>query len=266
MAYICHICNKSYQRERCFRSHVAVCEFKSRSKKEREEEISSIDDMPSKKDLFIQIVFLTKELEKVKSELEIVKRTQGVRKNKVSIISWLNDNYKPDITLDSMIEMIDTTKNDFLKLHEHKTKTVYMDIIKRFIMDHSDKKLPLCAFPQSVDTLYVYTDKDNHFPVTKKKKSQSQFSWTNISEIFIQTIISNIEKKMLEHFNEWETEMGDKIYDNEEISEQYSVYVSAIIGKSNKDIILEISRFIKPKLYQILKNKNMDMSVTEIVE
>ena len=90
--------------------------------------------------------------------------------------------------------------------------------------------------------------------------------WTNISEVFIQTIISHIEQKMLEHFNEWENEMGEKIYDSEEVSEEYSVYVSAIIGKSNKDIVREISRFMKPKLYQILKNKSIDMSVTEIVE
>ena len=74
MAYVCHICDKSYQRERCFRSHVAICEFKNRSKKERDEELTTIDDMPSKKDLFIQIVFLTKELEKVKTELEDCKK------------------------------------------------------------------------------------------------------------------------------------------------------------------------------------------------
>ena len=264
MAYECHICNKSYQRESCFRSHVAICEFKHRSKKEREEEINSIDEMPSKKDLYIQIVFLTKELERVKTELEIVKQTQGVRKNKVSIISWLNDNYKPEISLETMIKMINISQEDFNKLQNHKTKSVYVDIIKRFLTENIRKKLPICAFPQSVDTLYVYTKPDKIFPVSHE--SRQQLMWTNISEIFIQTIITHIEKKMLEHFNDWETEMGDKIYDNEEISEEYSVYVSAIIGKTNKDIIREISRFMKPKLYQFLKNKSIDMSVTEIVE
>lgn len=264
MAYVCHICDKSYQRERCFRSHVAICEFKNRTKKERQEELASIDDMPSKKDLFIQIVFLTKELEKVKTELEIVKRTQGVRKNKVSIISWLNDNYNPDFTLETMIGMINITPKDFNSLQEHKAKTVYVDIIKRFIAENADKKLPICAFPQSVDTLYVYTKQEQVFSVNVN--SDNNLMWTNISEIFIQTIISRIEQKMLEHFNDWENEMGEKIYDNEEISEEYSVYVSAIIGKSNKDIVREISRFMKPKLYQTLKNKHIDMSVTEIVE
>ena len=236
MAYVCHICDKSYQRERCFRSHVAICEFKNRSKKERDEELTTIDDMPSKKDLFIQIVFLTKELEKVKTELEIVKKTQGVRKNRVSIISWLNDNYKPDITLEHMIREIQIEPQDFRKLQEHKTKTVYVDIIRRFISENTDKKLPICAFPQSVDTVYVYTKQDEMFSVTGKP--DDKIMWTNISEVFIQTIISHIEQKMLEHFNEWENEMGEKIYDSEEVSEEYSVYVRHY-RKSNKILFVK---------------------------
>lgn len=266
MAYVCHICNKKYQREKCFRSHVSICEFKSRTKKERDEEINSYDDIPSKKDLFIQIVFLTKELEKVKSELEIVKRTQGVRKNKVSIISWLNDNYKPEITLRDIVRNIVVTKEDFYKLQHHKTKTVYVEIIKKYLVENIDKRLPLCSFPQSVDCVYVYTDNIDSTLMHKPSEhgSESRMMWTNISEIFIQSIISSIEEKMLKRFNEWETEMEEKIYENEEISEQYSVYVSAIIGKSNKNIVSEITRYMKPKLYQLLKSKNIDMSVTEI--
>ena len=262
MAYVCHLCNKEYQRERCFRSHVAICEFRERSKKERDEEITCIEELPSKKDLFIQIIFLTKELEKMKSELEIVKRTQGVKKNKISIISWLNDKYKPDFTLKELMKKIEITENDFIKLQEYKTKNVYADIIKRIITENRDKKLPICAFPQSVDTLYVYTnqtDKTDRFLSTDKINA-----WTNISEIFIQSIISNIEEKMLNYFNNWETRMGDKIYHSEEVSEEYSNYVTAIIGKSNKDIIREITRYMKPQLYQILKNKRINMALTEI--
>ena len=69
---------------------------------------------------------------------------------------------------------------------------------------------------------------------------------------------------MLNHFREWEKEMGDKIYEDEDTSEKYSSYVTAIIGKSNKDIVSEISRFMKPRLYQILKRKDVNMSITEI--
>lgn len=262
MAYICHLCNKEYQRERCFRSHVAICEFRERSKKERDEEITCIEELPSKKDLFIQIVFLTKELEKIKSELEIVKRTQCVKRNKVSIISWLNNNYKPDFTLTELFKKIEITEKDFMKLQEYKTKIVYADIIKRILINNADKKLPICSFPQSIDTLYVYTnqtDKSDRF-ITNDKTN----AWTNISEIFIQSIISNIEQKMLAYFNNWEIKMGDKIYDSEEVSEEYSKYVTAIIGKSNKDIITEITRYMKPQLYQTLKSKRIDMTITEI--
>lgn len=262
MAYVCHLCNKEYQRERCFRSHVAICEFRERSKKERDEEITCIEELPSKKDLFIQIVFLTKELEKMKSELEIVKRTQGVKKNKISIISWLNNNYKPDFSLTELIKKIEITEKDFVKLQEYKTKNVYADIIKRILTENADKKLPICAFPQSIDTLYVYTnktDKTERFISIDKPNV-----WTNISEIFIQSIISNIEQKMLDYFKNWETKMGDKIYNSEEVSEEYSNYVTAIIGKSNKDIITEITRYMKPQLYQTLKSKRIDMAVTEI--
>ena len=262
MVYTCHLCNKEYHRERCFKSHVAVCEFTHRSKRERDEEIQNIDELPSKKDLFLQIVFLTKELERVKSDLEIVKRTQGVKKNKISIISWLNDNYKPDLTISEMINKLDITKTDFELMLEENTKITYVNIIKRFITENMDKKLPICAFPQSVDNIYVYMNYDDI--MIKKTNKEKKMVWTNISEVFIQSIISKIEKTMLNHFREWEKEMGDKIYEDEDTSEKYSSYVTAIIGKSNKDIVSEISRFMKPRLYQILKRKDVNMSITEI--
>ena len=62
----------------------------------------------------------------------------------------------------------------------------------------------------------------------------------------------------------WLSSSDCKIYEDEDTSEKYSSYVTAIIGKSNKDIISEISRFMKPRLYQILKRKDVNMSITEI--
>ena len=213
--------------------------------------------------MYNQIIFLTKELEKVKSELEIVKRTQGVKKNKVSIISWLNNHYKPDFTIQEMIKSIKVTRDDLQSLQDKKTRVIYVEIINRFITENFDKKLPLCSFPQSSEQVYVHT---NHKDVMiGVRDSDSKMIWTNICEIFIQSIISKIQSDMLHELKNWETEMGDKIYSDEDVSEEYSTYISAIIGKSNKDILHEISRFMKPRLYQILKRKNIDMEVTEIV-
>ena len=45
MAYTCYLCSKEYQREKCFKAHVAICEFQHRSKRERDEEIQTLDEL-----------------------------------------------------------------------------------------------------------------------------------------------------------------------------------------------------------------------------
>jgi hypothetical protein len=257
--FTCEFCNKQYKRKHYYNNHIVncrlhkVCKNSSKSYDTKNIDIDNIDfdKMNINNDnLFKLLVGLTTKYEKLQSDYNELKKFTNVSKNKLNVIDYLNTN----------LSCKEFDFNDFCKSISLNFCNSYLDIIfkndyvigvSQIIINEIEKikleniyNLPIYAFNHKDGILYIY---DNTI-----------FSWIQINDKYLKTLIKEVSKNLLKAFLIWKNE-NETHFLQEQFSEIYVLNMKKVIGNNfdnrNKDIMIKnhIYKHIKVSIKNIFE-------------
>lgn len=176
----CLYCDRHFKFKDLYETHIIMCEFFNRSKREKEREMEAFEHIPSQHELYKLVMHLTVQCSSLQKEVDKLKHSSGIRTRKI-VIDKLNHIENPTTSFEDWYVVKQPILQSYLDL-------VYQEDliagIKRYISDLiiSEKtNIPMRTFAEKPNTIYVYSqDADNPKVATWKIMSNEQFmKWIN---------------------------------------------------------------------------------------
>jgi hypothetical protein len=251
--YNCPFCTHEFKLKFNYDRHVGFCEFASKSRKERENEIDSFDTCPSLNELFCYVKELTVRVSNLEKENAKLKVFANREKQKMDILQWLNEksSCKPPMTF-----TIWFTSLNFKKcLEDVFNEGLVYGIIKMFeygvtnISINDTQNLPIRAFSQKKNTFYIF---DKVIQEDGSEKNQ----WIIITNTNFDRCLKYIENRFLEELKNWYEENKLLIDNNESLKLKYFDYSDKVLGgKLNGDTRYQrVKNSVFNKISQNFKN------------
>ena len=178
---------------------------------------------------------LIKSNNKLQNEVADLKRWVQVKKRKIIIVDWLNENYQINENYKEFINNIVVTSNLLEIIFQTNLIEGIQTIFEEYISKIEDQKIPLKSFDQKSNTIYVYNEKSK---------------WEVLSSEDFNNIVSILSKKILVEFKIWQDKNQHQLY-TDDFSVIYIQNTKKVIGG---DISLEkLRREIHRNLYKYLK-------------
>ena len=185
---------------------------------------------PPLRDIVMELV---KSNNKLRKDVEELKRWVYAKKKKIIIVDWLNENYKPVENYKEFISKLNIRREHLDIIFKSNIIDGIQEILQNFIVNNDI--CPLKSLDQRVNTIYVYNEDSK---------------WEQLSLIEFNNIISNIMKRILDEFKKWQDENEDKLY-TDDFSAIYVQNVKKVMGG---DISIDKQRSkIHRNLYTYLK-------------
>ena len=206
-AQCCIHCGKSYIKRTNLNNHVIICELLHNRRNtslviEDEEE-----PLPSQRKMFHMLIELGKKYNKLEEKVEELNKWVIKKKKKINILEWLNDNNKPNILFDSIIDKITVNEDDIKYLFENSFNNVLNEIFLRTIYNFNEDENPMFAFVQKANVFYVYElINDNKM-------------WIELSKEKLIKFLNKVHTKILKAFCEFKQERIHEI----RASDNYSI-------------------------------------------
>lgn len=240
--YRCKHCNKTYRRKIYYNRHIAACELLSKTSKERHDDDEAACDVPPIKKMYEMILALSSRNKSLEDKVEELTKWAAIRKKRLHVVQWLNDNYKDIPIFDDYVKSFDITETHFNLV----TKYDYVDgmfcILKQLFPVDEESKLPIMAFDQKENTLFI-----------KKSDGWHQFAIEDY-----QFFIGSIAKKIMGHFVNWQTANTHRLAD-ENYQKEYTSNIQKVLGgnysKRNPNIIIRrnLYKYLKMNLKNIMQ-------------
>jgi len=236
ISYQCKLCNKKYLKHACFIRHELLCQILNTP----ENDLKSNMNL-SLQNLGIIVVDLIKSNERLKQEVSEMKNWVKLRKKKIMVIDWLNENNKNNSDYKIFKEQIQLTEDDLNLIFKYDLIDGLSKILmNRFELEKKNQKsIPFKAFDQKENVIYIF---DNNRWIIWDNEMYSDF-------------FQYLTRKYMEQFSTWQEKNESRLY-NEDFSTIYINNVRKIIGGSipiDKQKII-IHRFIYNSLKENLQN------------
>ena len=180
----CNYCFKEYTRKSFYKKHVACCEIINNSKKEnrllREE-----DDLPSQDQVFQVVKELVFNYEKLKKEMEEIKRHVYKTKRKMYLVDWLNNNKKINKNITNYINDIEINVSDIVNNN--------MEKIYKLLFTEKEN-IPIYCFDQKKNIIFIF---DEEWKICSDEK------FIEIIDLLNSRILRMITNYNLESTNEY---------------------------------------------------------------
>ena len=182
------------------------------------------------KSLLIQLI---NELNKSKEEIKEIKKWINIKKKKIVILDWLNNNYLLETNLNEFIENLEITQKDILFIFKTNLIEGIINIFNNMIKENIT--IPIKSFVQKENQLYYFN---------------SNNKWEILNEENLNLLLNNIYKLILKEFEEWQS-INKNLLLKDEYNEEYLKNIKKILGGN---ITLDDQKNkIKKNLYKILK-------------
>ena len=199
------------------------------------------DNTPSKREMWQIILHQTSELKKLKKEIDKLKQRDYYHIKKISVIDYLNTNYKPKINYEDWVKNINITQDDLNFIFEYGSIKGIVLILKNFSLkgteadlDLDSKNIPIISTNHTLGKLYIY----------------SNDCWNVMNDEQFKILLQSINKKIFNEFEKWRVEC-EKNMNKEKYSELYTLYVNKIV--SGKYSNQQIQTRIKNGMYNFLR-------------
>ena len=246
--YKCNLCNRGYKIKGNYTKHIVFCEFvnKSTYEKEREKE-NDYDKVPSIQTIYQVLLEVVKKNAELEKKVEALTKWTEAKKRKLNIIEWLNNtnntNNEKVLPFKNWWTSIIITRAH-LEIMFNQSDGIHgtFHILKNVLALTPRDELPLRAFNQKDNTLFVYTENNNEQPNSK--------SWEIMSDTLFTECMNHLTKKILAEFLKWQNENADKKYE-EEFSYISAMNLQKILGNNYSPE--QIKGRIKKELYKEIK-------------
>jgi hypothetical protein len=188
-AQCCIHCGKSYVKRANLYNHVIICELLHNRRNTSLVIEDDEEPIPSQRKMFHMLIELGQKYNKLEEKVEELNKWVIKKKKKINILEWLNDNNKPNILFDSIIDKITVNEEDIKNLFENPFNDVLNDIFSRTIYNFNENENPMFAFVQKSNIFYVYELID-----TNKKM------WVELSKEKMIKFLNKVHTKILKAF------------------------------------------------------------------
>ena len=229
----CPSCGKHFNHASIFRRHRSICELLKLSTAQRDIKLEEDKDLPPASELWCVVKTLAQRQEKILVELDKMRAWVQRQKRKISVIDWLNENSTPLISYKNWVTQFDIVPGDIQLIFNHGFILGILEILKKNLSLNNEHELPVRAFEQKPNILFVYKEKN----------------WRVYELTEFKGLVSSIHQKLTIHFREW-SEQNKKLAYNLN-NETYQKNVIKIMGGNMP--YEETIRRVNSKLYKYLK-------------
>lgn len=226
-------CGKQYKRLKPFHIHRASCELLRLSKKSNQD-ISHLSDLPSQQEMWLALQTALVQIDTLKTKVETQERWIKRQRKKIPVIDWLNTNCKPDFTYEEWEQQIMLNQKDLQLIFDHDFVNGMYYIMQKHLDLAKESLLPIRAFEQKLNILFVYTGK----------------TWEMLDADKMSALIDKFHKKIHTLFVKW-SDKKQKRMDFNDIDESYYKNITKVMGGSLSRIVS--TKKISFKLYNHLK-------------
>ena len=239
ITYQCSHCNRKYKRKGCYDKHIYYCRLLNNdnynSNSEFSDESEERYDIPSKREMWHIILHQSSELKKLKREIDKLKQRDYYHKKKISVIDYLNNNFKPKINYEDWVKNINITQDDLNFIFDYGSIKGTSLLFKNFLCKDSEVKIiPIISTNHTLSNLYIYSNN----------------SWKIMIEEQLKDLLELINKKLFNQFQNWGIEC-EKNMTKEKYKELYILNLQKLI--SGKHSNQQLNSRIKNSLSNILR-------------
>lgn len=248
--YCCTVCNKQYTKKTSLDKHKILCDFRYKTKREREIEQEEFGDIPTHNELVKIVQELSFKLAKAEEKIEEMQKITGKKKEKINVILWLNTNIIPTI---GFLEWINS---EFTVISEHfenmmKSENTLFDVIQEIfefnLCEKADFIYPISCFHQKNSIFYICEKNEDGSPEWRKLQVEDM-------KLFMNKLQKNIFKELIA----WKTANQKKFDDNSKLAITFNKVLINVTNISQDST----STRIRNIMYNYLKKdiKNIDFT------
>lgn len=232
--YHCKTCGRKYVRKVYLDRHEAGCSLMRKTKEERHAEIEKNSDTPSMPKMYDMLLALAKRNQELEAKVDELSKWAALKKKRLHIVEWLNEHYASVITFDRHMSACHVTPSDY----DSVTKFDYVEgvsaILRRWFPVDEESSLPIKSFDQKDSTFFIKTDE----------------GWRSLETRELSGIISDIGRRVMNHFVSWQESNKHRMTTDEYASE-YTTKLQKSLGTNftQEQIITRLRR----SLYKYLK-------------
>jgi hypothetical protein len=241
--YCCELCKKTYTKKSSLGKHKLLCDYKSKSKLELKVAEEELGDIPS----YDQLVKLVQELAfkyvRLEEKVEQMQKWVSQKKQKINVISWLNEHMNATIGFKEWTTMIEVLSQFALSLIDHSATAfqTFQIILEYNLTNKQDFVCPIKCFSQKPNIFYIC-----------EKTPDGKSIWSQLDSDELLLLFKKIQSKILSELSKWKLLNKSNIEEDDKLSEQFN---KAIIKLMNINIVahdVNVGRIIN-NLYCYLK-------------
>lgn len=240
-AICCVYCGKSYKTRLNLDKHLVLCEITYKSKKTKHSKDDSSyynehdendEDVPSQKILYKIILELSLKCNKLETKVNEMSKYITKKKQKINILDYLNSetynsNNKPMLLFENITELICVEQSDIEMLFHNGFIQTMNHILSKIIYNNTDdnsKILPVVAFTQKINTIYIYTN-----ATTTNDINDPKLSWVIVTKDKFVRFLNMIQFKMSKALSEWRKKNAQLLNENDSQSILYDKTFSKLM-------------------------------------
>jgi uncharacterized protein YeeX (DUF496 family) len=189
-AQCCIHCGKSYKKKINLDKHLVICDLLQQSRKKQKMIIYDEDDeqIPSQRKIFEMLIELGQKYSRLEEKVEEINKWVVKKKKKINVLDWLNNNIKPNINFDNILEKIIINDNDVKNILINSFYDVLNEVFSRTIYNFNELENPIFAFVQKQNVFYIY---------------DSNGIWIELTRERLIKFLNKVHMKIFKEFNDW---------------------------------------------------------------
>jgi hypothetical protein len=239
--YNCVICDKEYLRKSSFDKHKILCDFKTKSQRERQIEYEEYTDVPTHFELVKIVQELTFKLTKMEESVAQMQSIVNKKKHKLNVIVWLNTNIIPYVGFVEWINTYFVVTTEHIKTLMDSSNTIYYTIQQIFednLSNNNDIIHPICCYTQKNNVIYICDKTEN-----------DTLEWRQLQINDFKLLLKILYNNLIKEISIWKTQNENE--DNDKISILFNKGIIKIMNISfTQDNVMNK---IKAGLYNYLK-------------
>lgn len=239
--YSCINCSKEYTRKSSLEKHKILCDYKYKTKREREIDSEELGDMPTHSQLVKIVQECIIKMNKMEEKMDQMKKWVGNKKRKVNVNNWLNTNINPTIGFLEWVNMsLKILPEHFENLMENSLFHTIQQVFEYNLREMEGFVYPICCFTEKLGIFYICDKKENNLS-----------EWRQLVITDMVLILKTLQNRLIIELSRWKSDNQYKFDENDKIA---IIFNKAIIKLMNMTFTQDatMSR-IKNNLYMFLK-------------
>jgi len=204
-------CGKKYKRLKNFQEHRALCEMINLAS--HQENVGHLTETPSLIDMWLGMKVLINKNNRLEKEVQKLRSWARTQKKKLSVIDWLNENCTPSILYYDWVTNINLDKDDLEMIFEHNFVGGMFHILCRQLPKNNEISLPIKAFGQKLNTLFIYEDG----------------KWSVMDRDVFKKLVGVLHSKLHKAFNAY-NKKNEKMINNFSNNDKWYKNISKVMG------------------------------------